>query len=113
MSEEDILQAYEWLVQYHPEVTTGTNPAFFEAELPFGYTGITLPSDIIDIIFIDPDYESMGELVNTVAHELMHAQQSLWQNFIDNYLTQGHQEIYEIADWIQREYEKQQRGSYK
>jgi RHS repeat-associated protein len=97
---QDILDAYAWLYQHHPEITDKLNPAFFAVHLPPGYAGLYVGNDTI---LIDPNHHnSKDELVNTIAHELMHAKQGFWKTaFIRE---KDHWKISEKAEAIRREY---------
>ena len=70
------MKAYRWILENAPEAAEGTDPAFFEVNLPGDKTGASLGN----IILVDPNYESMAELVDTIAHELMHAQNGFFGN---------------------------------
>ncbi|MFH1776672.1 MAG: RHS repeat-associated core domain-containing protein [Candidatus Omnitrophota bacterium] len=100
---EDILEVYKWLVQHHPEIATNISPAFFLFNLPEDIAGLALP---FDIVIIDIDYGSNDWLINIVSHELMHVEKGFWGNLFEDILTSGksHEEIYEKAEKIRREY---------
>lgn len=100
---EDILEAYTWIHQHHSEITNGLDPAIFEVNLPPGISGIAGPAQTI---FVDPAYESMDELVSTLAHELMHLQDGFF-NSAFRQTEENHDSIYRESEKIRRDYENQ------
>ena len=108
-SEDRVMEVYKWLLEHHPEITNGTDPAFLEVDLLSDITdiqGLTFP---FDIILLDKHINSDSNLVIFMAHELMHAQNGFWGNQIKMLSDKkAHDNIYQKADMIGREYSESQ-----
>jgi uncharacterized protein RhaS with RHS repeats len=104
LSEKQLLEAYEWLVIHHPEVTSGVDPALIDIHLPSDIGGASLP---FDIILIDTTKLcSMDMIICALSHELMHSQKGYFGNIIDDFVSQGlsHKDIYDRAELIRLDY---------
>ena len=89
-------KAQNWLKEKHPDLCK-TTIAF---PLPPRIDGFTLP---FGMIWIDPRETNIPNLVDTLAHEGMHSNDGFFGTLIG--LGRPHDDIYNDADLIRREYE--------
>jgi RHS repeat-associated protein len=81
--------ARDWIRKCHPELDCGP---YLQVPLPFGATGLSL--GVITIIVPGQPTE---DIVDSIAHEGMHC-------ILGPRWGRAHDEIYDSADWIRREY---------
>ncbi|MBB6523343.1 RHS repeat-associated core domain-containing protein [Pseudoteredinibacter isoporae] len=127
----DIAKAYEWIARYRPDIISRIGGVF-----SLGTFGVVQVKDLEDqpgrrtlgrtnglgVIFIDPMYETGGELTGILAHELLHSYGGLigrgmtdwgdifvgwgWSEPHNKYDDRGerHGNIYQIGEEIENEY---------
>ena len=128
LTKEDFYAALGWLATAHPELFENINPSYILTKLGlpeiFGVYGITLSTnwiildmDLLDKGICEGSAERISQYVDALYHELAHAEDifrvGALEFFTDDFYLRKddksrHEEIYERAAVIKKEFEKSQ-----